>query len=103
MFSYVDMCPKFVSTFQLHPVFLVIESWRVEGSGYDHMLLARHSSMFWKWIMYVFLSLKEIYLLLLSGRESMLAVLRSGGNEQVPVPQRERICLELQDEKIVFI
>jgi hypothetical protein len=67
------------------------------------MLFARHDSMFWKWIMYVFLSLKEIYLLLLSGRESWLVVLRSGGNEQVPAAQRERICLELQDEKIVFI
>jgi hypothetical protein len=103
VFWYVKLCPKFVRIFQLHPVFLVLESWRVEGSGYDHMLLASHGSMFWKWIMCVFLSLKEIYLLLLSKRESTLVVLRSGGNERVLGPQRGRICLEIQDEKIVFI
>jgi hypothetical protein len=67
------------------------------------MLLARHGSMFWKWIMCVFLSLDKIYLLLLSGRESMLVVLRSGGNERVPAAERERISLWLKDEEIVFI
>jgi hypothetical protein len=69
---------------QQENISLSLNSCRVKGSGYAHMFVGRQASMFWKLIMCVFLSLKEIYLLLLSRGENMLT---SRGDEQVPAAE----------------